>query len=134
LFAAVPAFAGRPGAVAASPASLAISVNPVSMSNAVTIMAYPGSYLGQKMFIKYQCYQNNEMRAFSGSFDLQAAVSQGLAGYNWAGDHYNWNFVPSKELNFTLLPGAANCSMQLFYQNRKLQVFQIATGSFDAIY
>jgi hypothetical protein len=96
----------------------------------MTISFYPGSYANQMLFVKWLCYQDGALRSYDGSFELRQAVSQGLAGYAYAGDHYDWTFIPSDALNDALLAGPATCSIEGWYENRKLQWFKVATGSF----
>lgn len=123
--------AAKGGANATPTVVMAATPDPADRSAPFTISVYPGSYASKQLVVKWQCYQDGQMRAYDGSFDLAAAVSQGLPGYAWSGDHYEWTFVMSQmPYNNNLLAGPGSCNMQTYYQNRKLQWLQVGSGTF----
>jgi hypothetical protein len=123
--------AARGGGATTTAVVMAAAPDPADRNANFTISVYPGSYASQQLIVKWQCYQNGQMRAYDGSYDLNAAVSQGLPGYTWNGDHFEWTFVVSQiPYNENLVAGPATCNMQTYYQNRKLQWIQVGSGTF----
>jgi len=87
--------------------------------------------MNQKLFVKWQCYENGAMLAHDGSFEFHGAVSQAVPGYALVGDHFEWTFVLADALNYSLAAGPATCNLQGWYENKRLQWFQIASATFD---
>lgn len=123
--------AAKGGGATTASVVMAAAPDPADRNANLTISVYPGSLASQQLIIKWQCYQNGQMLAYDGSYDLGAAVSQGLPGYTWNVDHYEWTFVMSQmQWNNHLQAGPAACNMQTYWQNRKLQWIQVGGGTF----
>ncbi len=115
-----------------SPASISATPTLVDRNSPLTFSLNPGSYASQMLFIKWQCYQNGNMLAYDGSDELKNAAATGVAGYAVDGSNLEWTIVVSQATNYNLVAGVgASCDMQAWYENRRLQWFQIASGTFD---
>ncbi len=115
-----------------SPASIVATPALVDRNAPLTFTLNPGSYAGQMLFIRWQCWQNGVMLAYDGSDELNNAVATGKAGYTSVDGNLDWTIVVSQATNDNLAAGVgANCDMQAWYVNKRWQWFQIASGTFD---
>ncbi len=120
----------KPGST--SSASIVATPALVDRNAPLTFSLNPGSYAGQMVFIKWQCWQNGVLLAYDGSDELNNAVATGKAGYTAVGGNLDWTIIVSQATNDNLAAGVgANCDMQAWYVNKRWQWFQIASGTFD---
>lgn len=113
-----------------STASIAVSPSVVSLGQQITISFYPGANANDRLFLNWTCYQNGAQVSHDGTYELHEAVSLGIPGYTYLGDHYDWQFTFEPLQSYT--GGAASCDVIGSYVNRKSQWIQIAAGSFAA--
>lgn len=122
--------AARGGKLPAASASITVTPSVTSIGQDLTISLYPGSYADQRLFLNWICYQNGAQVSHDGTYELHEAVSFGIPGYAFLGDHYDWTFTFSSLQSYT--GGAASCEVIGWYVNRKSQWIKIAGGTFQA--
>ncbi len=86
--------------------SMSVAPNPTVLNGLLTISFWPGSLLGQQLFINWMCTQNGADVADGRSWELSYAVGN-ESGYSWVNDHYEWQFTIPATSVFT--SGPATC-------------------------
>lgn len=108
--------------------SMTVAPDPTTLNGTVTIGLWPGSLLGQQLFINWMCTQNGVDVADGRSWELGYAVGN-ESGYSWVTDHYEWQFVIPATGVFT--SGPASCWAKGLTYSPKRGYTAVAQANFN---
>ncbi len=95
-----------------------------------TVKLYAGSWTNQQLWIAVRCYQGGTLvYDASNGFELHYGVQAGIAGYSFAGDHFERIFGPFRSSLYT--GGAASCNVTATGRDSSGAYTTIASSTFS---
>ncbi len=115
-----------------SPTDASVTAANSTYNGYSTVKLYPGSWMDQQLWVQVRCYQNGALvYDASNGFELHYGVQAGVAGYSFAGDHFERVFGPFRTSIYT--GGAASCAITAIGRDSSGAYSTIATGSFSLL-